>query len=344
MIQRKKNRLASGNYRVQVLDYVDDDGKRHYQSFTAETKAEAQAKANEWKYNRKLLKERKTVGQAVTEYISLKENVLSPSTIRGYRSIEKLLNARQISHIAIRDLKSADLQKLISELAIEHTAKYVKNYYGLIISAIRLHSPDFMPHVKLPAEKHGECYTPSKDDIQILLNHCKSTEAKLGILFGAVGFMRRGEACAVTFDDIMPDTCEIRITKTIVYDQDNLFQVKEPKTYSSYRTVVMPPYVFDMIKSLGRNKGTILNMNPNQLYRQFAYALEKSGLPHFRYHDLRHHAASYAHSIGINDRYTERMGGWKPNSSVLKRVYENVIDIEMVKAQRKFLKQQDYII
>ena len=38
--------------------------------------------------------------------------------------------------------------------------------------------------------------------MQVLLDYCETTELKLAILFAAVGTMRRGEACAVTFDDV----------------------------------------------------------------------------------------------------------------------------------------------
>ena len=51
--KKKKNTLPSGSYRVQALDYVDAAGKRHYKSFTAATKKEAQLLAEEWKLNRK---------------------------------------------------------------------------------------------------------------------------------------------------------------------------------------------------------------------------------------------------------------------------------------------------
>ena len=50
--KRKKNTLPSGSYRIQALDYIDVDGKRHYRSFTAPTKAEAQLLAAQWKNNR----------------------------------------------------------------------------------------------------------------------------------------------------------------------------------------------------------------------------------------------------------------------------------------------------
>ena len=45
MARKKKNELPSGNVRIQVYDYTDDAGKKHYKSFTAPTRAQAQAKA-----------------------------------------------------------------------------------------------------------------------------------------------------------------------------------------------------------------------------------------------------------------------------------------------------------
>ena len=61
MARKKKNELPSGNIRVQVYDYTDNDGKKHYKSFTAPTKAQAQALATEWKNHRRELKESLTV-------------------------------------------------------------------------------------------------------------------------------------------------------------------------------------------------------------------------------------------------------------------------------------------
>ena len=57
MAKKKKGELPSGNIRIQVFDYTDENGKKHYKSFTARTKAEAQALATEWKNNRRELKD-----------------------------------------------------------------------------------------------------------------------------------------------------------------------------------------------------------------------------------------------------------------------------------------------
>ena len=49
MPKKKKNALPSGSFRVQVYDYTDKAGKKHYKSFTAPTKRQAQALAADWK-------------------------------------------------------------------------------------------------------------------------------------------------------------------------------------------------------------------------------------------------------------------------------------------------------
>jgi len=344
MARKKKGALPSGNFRVQVLDYTDADGKRHYQSFTADTKAKAQAMANEWKYSRRQQKEVMKLNAGIEAYISAKEAVLSPSTIRGYRSYQKAIREYPVGTISIRDITNADLQRFVSAVSIGHTSKYVKNLFGLISSVLTLYAPDFRPHVSMPAPGHTALYTPTDKDIQLLIDNCPTTQAKLAILFGAIGFMRRGEAAAVTFEDVDYKAGTIAITKSMVEDQDGNWITKDPKTYDSYRKVLMPQYVLDMIKGMDRKTGRILGMGPDGVYKAFKRALKKSGLPDFRYHDLRHHAASYAHSMGIADRYTEAMGGWKPNSPVLKRVYENVIDLELVKSQKKFVKNQQFSV
>lgn len=147
--------------------------------------------------------------------------------------------------------------------------------------------------------------------------------------------MRRGEACAVTFDDVDYKNRTIDINSSYIKDTDGVFrEVKDhAKTYESARKVRMPAYVFDMIKSLGRKSGYVINLTPPQLYDRFARARDHAGLPKFRYHDLRHYAASYMHSQNVPERYIEKIGGWKPGSNVLKRTYENVLDSELIRIE-----------
>lgn len=344
MARKKKNELPSGNIRVQVYDYTDNDGKKHYKSFTAPTKAQAQALATEWKNHRRELKESLTVAQACERYIEMKRNVLSPSTIKGYCTALRRIQTHKIASADLSVVKNTDLQRFVSDLSMEHSPKYVRNVFGLISAALSVYLPAFTTNITFPQKSKLEYYTPSASDVQSLLDHCDSPETKAGILFAAVGTMRRGEACAVTFDDIDYENCTIRINKGISETDDWKWVIHNPKTYNSYRTVRVPQYVIDLVKTIHHDKDTVVGMSPDILYRHFRRALQKAGLPSFRFHDLRHYAASQMHVDGVPDRYIEAIGGWKPGSSVLKRVYENVIDEERAKIEEEYAKKNRFVV
>lgn len=344
MARKKKNELPSGNIRVQVYDYTDDAGKKHYKSFTAPTKAQAQALATEWKNHRRELKEVLTVSQACERYIEMKRNVLSPSTIKGYCTALRRIKKHSIASIDFSVIKNTDLQHFVSDLAAEQSPKYARNVFGLISATLSVYLPNFTPNVTFPQKKKLEYYIPSVHDVQVLLDHCDTPEVKVGILFAAIGTMRRGEACAVTFDDVDCENCTIRINKGISETDDWKWVVSAPKTYHSYRTVRVPQYLIDLIKTIHHDKDTVVGLSPDILYRHFRRALTKAGLPSFRFHDLRHYAASQMHVNGVPDRYIEAIGGWKPGSSVLKRVYENVIDEELVKIEDELAKKNRFVV
>lgn len=73
---------------------------------------------------------------AYKEYIKVKENVLSPSTIRGYNTIYRNID-KWFLRMDIGDIEDYHLQKLISEYALEHSPKTTRNLYGLVRAVIR---------------------------------------------------------------------------------------------------------------------------------------------------------------------------------------------------------------
>ena len=52
--------------------------------------------------------------------------------------------------------------------------------------------------------------------------------------------------------------------------------------------------------------------------------MERAGIPHFRFHDLRHYCASVQHALGVPDAYIMQRGGWG-NDRVLKEVYRHAL-------------------
>lgn len=336
MAKKRKGELPSGNIRIKLYIGMDDKGHSRYKSFTAPTRAQAKALAADWKAN-KMNKSPLTVIQACERYVELKESVLSPATIRGYMFNIKKIRESDLGAMPIASITAADVQLFVSDLSRIVAPKTVANTYGLLSAVAAVFAPEVKFAVTLPKKKMYRRYIPSVEDVQQLLDAIDDIDLKLAVLFAAVGTMRRGEACAVTFDDVDLDNNTISINKSLVEDMYHEWFVKEPKTYESNRVIRMPGYVMDIIRSLDRDRKTVLNMTPPALYMRFRKAVVKAGLPHFTYHDLRHYAASQMHASGVPERYIEAMGGWRPGSNVLKQTYENIIDLEMERVERAYL-------
>ena len=52
---------------------------------------------------------------------------------------------------------------------------------------------------------------------------------------------------------------------------------------------------------------------------------EYNGVPHFRFHDLRHYQASILHAMGVPDKYIMQRGGWRTDNT-LKNIYQHTFD------------------
>lgn len=346
MARKKKGELPSGNIRIRAIDFIDENGKRHYKSFTARTKAEAQAMVAEWKDSkREETSSSMTVSECVDKYIELKENVLSPSTLNSYRSNARKIKKYDIGRIDSAKLTNKDCQQFVSTITSERSTKYAKNLFTTLRTAVKFFNNGFYPTVTYKQTIKKNLYCPSDSDVQALLNNCDTTEEKIAILFGAVGFMRRSEAGAITFADIDFAKKRIRINKDMVRDnKKRVWVVKTPKTPHTIRTVPMSDELCGLIKSLDRTEGQVIGLTPNMIYKTFKRAQKQAGLPDFRFHDLRHHAASVAHNLKISDRMIEKMGGWKPGSNVLKLIYQNVIEDELARAEKLFLADQKFSV
>ena len=281
--------------------------------------------------NRMKRPDRIKVIEAVQKYIDSKDGVLSPATIRGYQSILKNY-LDDISQIELRDLTSEDLQLWIQKLSVGRAPKTVRNIYGLISATLDMFMPGSHFSVSLPQNQQKKLYTPSDTDVKRLLLHVQGKELEIAILLAAFGPMRRGEICALTDQDIVGNT--LYINKVYVLDKDNNWVLKRsPKNDSSNRIIVMPDFVIERISGI---KGEIVKATPGQISSRFNRAIHFSGLPHFRFHDLRHYCASILHAMNIPDQYIMARGGWATDN-VMKRVYFGEISDEAAKFNKQIM-------
>lgn len=318
-------KLPSGSWRCQVYDYTDENGKRHYKSFTstdqsAKGKREAERLAADYaadKEQKKHSSDASLFSDRMESYIVSKEPVLSPATTRGYRNIQKILlrDYPVFCRKEIRDISQDDVQKVINDLSRSKSPKTVHNYHGLISSVI---GSDLVLKTSMPQKVRPELYIPSDDEIKALVDAVRDTELEIPVLLGAFCMMRRGEICALTLSDIQGDV--IHVHHSLVLGTDKEWHLKAPKTGSSDRYISAPSFVTDRIREIGH----ITTLNPHSITIMFQRVLTRANIEHFRFHDLRHYSASIRHALGIPDAYIMQEGGWKTDA-VLKSVYRHAM-------------------
>lgn len=313
-------KLPSGSYRVRMFVGMEN-GKKVYKSFTAPTKKEAELMATQYVIDKEKKKKRKSdnlFSDELSKYITTKEAVLSPSTIKGYKNMERILDKDYSAfyNMKISDIEQEHVQEVISSLAKTKSPKTVRNYHGLISAVLgsNLHLNTTMPQRIQP-----ELYIPSDNEIKALVKAVKDTELEIPVLLGAFCMMRRGEICGLSMKDIKGTT--IHVHHSLVLGSDKKWHLKAPKTESSDRYIEAPQFVIDRINEVGH----ITNLNPHSITLMFDRVLKRNNIPHFRFHDLRHYSASIRHALGIPDAYIMADGGWS-SDKVLKAVYRHAMD------------------
>lgn len=315
----KIEKMKSGRYRVLInLGYID--GKQVRKSITGATRKEVKLKALEYQAMHKS-PTLDTIGSAIESFIKNKESLLSPSTIRGYRNIQRRL-ANDYSKFYDTCLDAVDdtkVEALIRDLtAAGLSSKTVRNYYGLI-SAVMKYKKAYLPPVTLPAKSRTEITVPDDEVVKNVFKAIKGTELEVPVLLAAIGGLRRGEICALTLDDFDGNT--VHVNKDMVMGPNREWIIKQrPKTYGSDRYVQLPEAVVALI----REKGYITKVNPHSLTDIHRRFLQAHGFPAYRFHDYRHYMVSSLHAIMVPDSYIMQRGGWS-SDYVMKNVYRHTL-------------------
>lgn len=324
----KAKKLPSGSWRCLVYDYTDSNGKRIYKSFTSddpttEGRREAELMAAEYaakKNKQKNIKNNVTVGQAILNYCNLKNNVLSPSTIREYIRMQRN-NYDSIKDIKLNDIRNDVIQEWVNIFSANHSPKSVKNAYGLLRAVIDTYKPDIKLHITLPQRVQPKLYVPSDNDIKAILDYFSENDKdmEIAVYLAAFGTLRRSEVCALTASDVHGNI--ISVNKAMVDKGSDEWVIKTTKTVSSTRMVEMPDFVINKLPQTGR----LVNLKPDQVTHRFEKSIRKLGITQFRFHDLRHYAASIMHAIGVPDQYIMQRGGWSSDQT-LKAIYRGTIE------------------
>ena len=308
----KAVKLPSGSWNVKVMV----NGQRI--SITAPTKREAENEAAAVKAGAKqaIKKTALTVGEAIDRYISSKDAVLSPATIRGYKKIRRN-DLQDIMGTNVSALTQEAVQRAVNKMAKESSPKSVRNAHGLLSAALSVSRPDMVLRTTLPQKRPYEIQIPDMGQIKMLLEATAGTDMELPLLLGVWLGLRESEIRGLTWDCIEGDFLHV---KQAIVDGENGPVLKGTKTFSGDRKIRIPAHVQALLDQQDRAGEYIVTLSGQAMYKRLSRLCEKLELPHYRFHDLRHTAASVAMSIGVPNTYNQKRMGHKTDN-MLKSVY-----------------------
>ena len=268
--------------------------------------------------------------EACEKYISIKTNVLSPRTVREYSfQIERL--PEWLLRSSVQAITAADVQKAINELAVDHSAKTVRNLHAFISSVLKIARPGLVLRTTLPQLQKVKPHIPDKGDLVRILKEAEGGPFSIPIKLACYG-LRRGEICALELSDLDNDNV-IHITKDLVYDSAGEWVKKPPKTPSSVRIVPIDKELADEIRS----QGYIYKGFPGQITKFLARTQKRLGMEPFSLHKLRHLFASTLLDQGENMKTIQELGGWAGPQTVI-NVYLQSLALKDQKTQKKITK------
>lgn len=336
--------LPSGQWRTLVYSHTDIiNGKkiRRYESFTADTKRESEFMAANFALNKDTAEktENITLGEAMDRYISSKSNILSPTTIRGYKAVRR--NCFQaLENIQLSKLTQSKIQMAFNYESSIHSPKYVKNAHGLLSATLSAFRPSFVLRTTLPKKIRHENYIPNNEDIIRLISITKGTDLYIPVLLASTLSLRRSEICGLQKRDINFKTGVLSVRRAVVLkEKENSYSqewiIKPPKTFTSSRDIIMPQTVADVLKDAVINKKAtdfVVDINPSVITLRFIKIIKNNGFQHFRFHDLRHYNASVMLALNTPDKYAMERGGWS-TMSVMKERYQHTFSEEKIRCE-----------
>ena len=187
---------------------------------------------------------------------------------------------------------------------------------------------------RLPSTKAREMQILSPEEIQRLLIQAKEDGCFELLLLELSTGLRRGEICALQWDDLNFNTGELQVKRQVHRVKGELV-VSEPKTKASNRSVILPAPV---VKVLAQYRQSVdsrwmfpspINSDsprdPSAVRKRLATILERADCKHIRFHDLRHTFATASLEHGMDIKTLSTIIGHVSTATTL-NVYAHVTD------------------
>ena len=305
-------------------------GKR--KSYYGRTRAEVQHKLVAGLKARQdglpLPNEKQTIEQYLSRwYEDVVMTTTRPSTSASYGRYLHLHILPEIGRLPLARLTPQDVQALMNrKLAAGLSPRTVQYMRAILRRALgqalkwRLVPYNVAAMTDSPRVTRPEVQPLSPDQARVFLDAARNH--RLYALYAvalAIG-LRQGEALGLRWPDVDLDTGRLTVRAALQRVNGKL-QLVEPKTARSRRTIALPAVAIEALRAhhvgqleqrmsskIWQETGLVFTttvgtpLDPRNVTRQFQKLLAQAGLPHQRFHDLRHACASLLLAQGVHPR------------------------------------------
>lgn len=283
------------------------------------------------------------------------KKTLKSTTLSGYISVTNKHIKNEIGYIKLNDLSHVILYKFLSKKQNELSASritaiknVISNTINLAIRAGLLQNNPLLG-VKLNpkaynTERKRDVRALTKEEVNTLLEISKGTNYFLPSLLAIQTGLRRGEALALTWNDIDFEKGTLSINKALCNASGENF-LTTPKTEASIRTLRMTQDVIAALKEEKQKQEYAKKIHGNYYNNQnlvcckkdgsalapkgftsgFNYLLKTKAPFIVRFHDLRHTHATLMMEAGANVKFIQQRMGHSKISTTLD-VYSHMTD------------------
>jgi integrase len=327
--------------------------KRKY--FYGKTRKEVQEKLAAAMHDRQqgtlVMTPKQTVEQFLANWLTAHNPSVRPRTTERYEGFVRLHVVPAIGRVRLDKLTAQHVQTLYAQKLEEGLSPTTVNTLHMMLhkalkDAVRwgLIARNVCDLVSPPRRAHFEMKPLTKDQAQQLLStlHGHNMEA-LFVLALTTG-MRRGEILALKWQDIDFDQNTLQVRRIFTRSKGHRYVLAEPKTEKSRRSVILPSITVGLLKQHRMSQQQVKSeageywqandlvfctalgtpLNPNKVLERFETVLKKAGLPHIRFHDLRHSAATMLLAMGVHPKVVQELLGHNQISMTMD-IYSHVL-------------------
>jgi integrase len=291
----------------------------------------------------------------------------TPATMENYWGLAKYL-VKHLGKVRLCDLKAAQIQEMVNRLQLHGGAKSKQHPEGNPLSAKRVHAaasllyscladavrlehlainPMSDKRVRLPKRPKRRPAVIDPEMIGKLFAVARGTRAYPFVVTACCTGARRGELCALTWEDVDFAKGTVTISKSLEQTRNSPLRVKSTKS-GGIRYIGLDDFALETLSEHRqqqeqdkRNFGSAYQDNglvfaqpngqfwsPNNIGLRTVELMKKAGLEGFTLHSLRHSHASVLLGEGVPlPVVSERLG--HANSNITLAVYSHALPADV---------------